>query len=85
MTTIDKATKLNLGMTVALLAMTATGAFFLSNLQGSLGSMEGSLREVKQALDRNTQQIVGGSRDRAVIDSRVIALERRVLELEREK
>lgn len=85
MVTIDKTTKLNLGITATLIVMTATGAFFLSDLSSSFGSIDSSLREVKQALDRNTQQIISQSKAQAVSDVRVMALERRILELERDK
>ncbi len=83
--TIDKTTKVNLGILGTLIAMAWLGATKLSDLSSEVKGLRVDVKEVKQALDRNSTQIANDGKSSAVMGSRLNDIERRVLELERSK
>ncbi len=83
--TIDKTTKVNLGILGTLIAMTALGAYRLSDLSSQVQTLGDNMKEVRRALDRNTAQINNDGKSVVILQTQVTALERRVRELERGK
>ena len=79
---IDKTTKVNLGILGSLVVVAAYGSFYLSSLNTSVQSMDASLKEVKRALDRNTGQIIHDGKALVVLQTQFQGLERRVHALE---
>lgn len=92
--TIDKMTKVSLGIVGTLIVLAAVGGYHISNqlnslearsvkLEATVHGMDNTLQEVKQALNENTAQIGHDGKALAVQQNQIEALERRVLELER--
>lgn len=83
MSSLDSTTRVNLGILGTLVSMAAVGAFYFAGLKASFASVDESLQEVKDALERNTRQIADSSKTQAVMDVQIEELRRRILELER--
>ena len=82
---IDTTTKVNLGILGTLVIMAASGAFYFGGLKAQAASVDQSLKSMRLALDRNTTEISKGNTLDAVMLARMVELERRIGEIERDK
>jgi chromosome segregation ATPase len=103
---LDKSTKISLGLVAMLIPVLVYAGSYLSSLNTSMSEvrtsvtlmnasvsrLDNSLKEVKQALNRNTVEIGNSSKEGAVLrtlmeslQSQMAEVKRRVKELERRK
>jgi len=83
--TLDRTTKVNVGILVTLLASTGGGAAYLTTMNTNVLGVTKSLGEVKQAIDRITVQLQHDGKSLAVLQALVQTLDRRVADLEKSK
>lgn len=81
--TIDKTTKVNLGILGTLLVSAVGGAAYLTTLNSNVVAVVEGQDELKHAIDRNTEQLMNDGKALAVLDTLVKTIDRRVGELER--
>lgn len=80
--TIDKTTKVNLGILLTLLTSLGGGAVYLTRLNGHVIQVVTTLHEVRKILDNNTAKLDRDGRTLAVLETLVGTIERRVTMLE---
>jgi len=78
--TVDK--KISLGILWTMLVSVLGAVAYMANLNSNLLLATETLKEVKQAIERNTSQIVKSDRSLAVLDSIIIGIERRLTVVE---
>jgi hypothetical protein len=84
-TTIDQATKVNIGILGTLLISVVGATIYLSTLQVNVAHISTTLSEVKSAIDRTNLQLSLDGKALAVLETLVQSIERRVSELEKAK
>lgn len=82
-TTLDRTTKVNLGILGTLLGSAVGGAVYLTTLNSNVVQVSERMVDVKQAIDRNTAQLAHDGRTLAVLESIVKTLVPRVERLEK--
>lgn len=85
MTTIDQATKVNLGILGTLLVSVIGATIYLSTLQVNVAHISSTLSEVKSAIDRTNLQMSLEGKSLAVLQALVQSIERRVELLEKDR
>jgi len=80
--TIDKATRVNLGILLTLIGASGGGAVYLTNLNANVLAVTQKLDKVEQAIDRTNSIIARDGKVLAVLESTVGSLLRRVEALE---
>ena len=91
--TLDNSTRITLGILATVLATATGGAFYVSHLDTLISEKFGviaeRLRDIKQALDANTMQVMADGKSLALMeaaargrDARLDDLEKRVRALE---
>jgi Tfp pilus assembly protein PilO len=85
MTTIDQATKVNLGILGTLLVSVIGATIYLSTLQVNVAHISSTLSEVKSAIDRTNLQLSMDGKTLAVLETLVQSIERRVDALEKQR
>jgi hypothetical protein len=81
--TIDRTTKVNLGILFTMLASVAAGAFWAANVNSNVVQLVKSVDDLKTAVERNSSLISSKSEAIAVLTKMVEILDRRVTDLEK--
>lgn len=85
MTTIDQATKVNLGILGTMIVSVIGATLYLSTLQVNVAHISSTLGEVKDAINRTNMQLAVDGKSLAVLETLVQAIQRRVELLEKDK
>lgn len=78
MQTLNSQTKVTIGFLGSFLAVALGGAAYLASLKTSVDGMVATLLEVREAIDRNTQQIVKDGRQLSEMRAEVRAIQSRL-------
>lgn len=81
--TIDKTTKITLGLWMTILGALCGGVVYITALNSNIIQLVETTKEVRKAIDRNTEQLVHDGKALAVLETLVTTIERRVDLLEK--
>lgn len=84
-TTIDQATKVNIGILGTMIVSVIGATIYLSTLQVNVAHISTTLGEVKDAINRTNLQLTIDGKSLAVLETLVQSIERRVSLLEKDK
>lgn len=82
-TTIDKATKVNLGILGTLVVSAVGGGIYLGTLRTEFGEVKASIGRMERSIDKIAAQAQVDGRDLAMVRARLDALELRIQALEK--
>lgn len=80
--TIDSATKVNIGILITMLATIGSGGMFFGSIKSEIGQMNSELTSIRQAFERAASQAQIDGRDLSANRARITSLEDAVRRIE---